>query len=116
MKEQGELMSEEQEKKEEILDVSDIFEGKLKRFRPFAILFLALIVVGMIAPFIMLVADVNENFIKYFLLILIFPLILAILPVWMVSKCPNCGKFMGRTTGFYCSNCGAKIRKDQSRK
>jgi ribosomal protein L32 len=100
---------------EEKTDFAKIFEERQKRFRPIAFALLGLIGLALIVPPVFLALGYTE-ILPYFLYFFIFPFVLAVIPVWQMNKCPNCGKYMGKTPDTFCPGCGAQIRKNPTKK
>ena len=99
-----------EEKKEKVPDYSKDFEKQLSYYKPMAKFFVILIFVSILFPFIALIFGFLESIAPYFLSIFFFPLVLAILPVYLMNKCPACGRYMGKSTLNFCPKCGVRIR------
>ncbi|HNQ68420.1 MAG TPA: hypothetical protein PKN32_08580 [Bacteroidales bacterium] len=93
-------------------DFSNQYREQVKKFKPWGILIFVdfiLIIAGL--PFAYFVFNLNSTGIIIYLVFCAL-LLLVCVPFFInVLKCPNCGKFMGRDVGKYCSQCGVRIRE-----
>lgn len=108
-------MSENNEKKEPVKDVSKEYEKQLSYYRPGAQFLLILMLICFMLPFIAMALGFIELIAPYLPVILFFPVVLAILPVWMMGKCPSCRAYMGKTPGNFCPKCGVRIRPENGK-
>lgn len=96
----------------QLMDFTEAFTAQRRKFRPWAWAFLIWIALTFFSPIVL--GALRLDFKLYmnwlpFALILIVPLAAR---MYVASRCPGCGKYMGRDLSPHCSNCGALLRKE----
>jgi len=92
------------------LDMSETYDKQRKKFRPWAIAFLIWFLLIIVTPPLFWLIGVNLRVYVQaipFMLILLFPFAVK---TYAASRCPACGKYMGRDFSAFCTVCGARIR------
>lgn len=100
-----------EEKQNKIQDFSQEYQKQLSYYRPIAKFFVFLILGSILFPFIAWAFGFLEAIAPYFLSIFFFPLVLAVLPVYLMGKCPACGRYMGKNVATFCPKCGVRVRE-----
>lgn len=94
-------------------DFSEVYQRKIKRFRPWAWYFFscAFLILGI--PVVIISMGWGSDTLLYFELIMLVLLIPVVIQWIKTLRCPHCKKFMGRDTGMFCPLCGVRIRKEK---
>ncbi len=90
-------------------DHSEAYSALLKRYRWAAWAMRAMLVVVLASP-LLLAFGVSESGFTVFLVAVVVPLGLLVVPLKKMNTCPACERFMGRSVGTHCTCCGARVR------
>ncbi len=92
-------------------DHSEIYEARLRAFRPWAWYLLAWLVALLAVPLAVMALDPGTGLIPWLVPALALLALPALPALRRVATCPACGRFMGRDIGIFCPLCGTRLRQ-----
>lgn len=94
-----------------IPDTALLFEAQRKKYRGIALFLLILMGLSFLSVPVLFFLDASETLLTYAFYLMFFSVVVSALPVWLMNKCPACGKYQGRTAPETCCVCGAVLQK-----
>lgn len=101
------------EQNQESEEIAVLFENQKKKYKKLALVLLVFMGLSFLSLPILFFINVSPTLLIYAFYLMFFSVVVSALPVWLMNKCPACGKYQGKTAPKNCVSCKALLQRIQ---
>lgn len=94
-------------------EIPILFENQKKKYKKLALFLLVLMALSFLSLPVLFFFNASSLLLTYAFYLMFFSVVVSALPVWLMNKCPVCGKYQGKTVPVKCVSCEAPLQKKE---